>query len=79
MVAKDSIEKPWLEEKKSKWPIIIPYTGIIIGLGLAGLQMWLGYASVVQNKYCLVMHDDFDGPILNPSIWNHEVQLGGFG
>jgi len=79
IVAKESIEKPWLDEPKSRWPVIIPYFGIFVGLALAGLQMYLGWASVIQNKYCLVMEDGFDGAILNSSLWNYEVQAGGFG
>jgi len=79
IVAKENIEKPWMDEPKSKWPVLVPYLGIIIGLILAGYQMYLGWASVIQNKYCLVMEDNFDGDVLNSSIWNYETQLGGFG
>lgn len=79
MVTKEFIEKPWLDEKKSIWPVIIPYFGICVGFGLMGLQMYLGWASVAKNTYCLVMEDHFDGPTLNTSLWNYEIQLGGFG
>lgn len=78
-VAKESIEKPWLEKPKSKWPTILPCAGLLGGLALIALQMYLGWASVKINKYCLVMEDSFKGPTLNTSLWNQEVQLGGFG
>ena len=32
-----------------------------------------------QHEYCLVMEDNFDGPSVNTSIWDFEVQVGGFG
>jgi len=79
IVPKESIEKPWLDVPQSKWPVIIVYFGICVGLGLVGFQMYLGWASVVINKYCLVMEDNFDELSLNSSLWNYEMQLGGFG
>ena len=78
-VAKSEIEKPWLDEPRSKWPFIIPVTGIVCGLALIGVQIYLGWASIPRHKYCLVMEDQFEGSTLNASNWNQEVELGGFG
>lgn len=79
-VGKGEVEKPWLAKKhpKEKWVTIIPLIGILIGLGISGFLVWDGYSSVVQNKYCPVMDDDFSGG-LNTNIWSKEIEIGGFG
>ncbi|KAL2753991.1 glycoside hydrolase family 16 protein [Sodiomyces alcalophilus JCM 7366] len=79
-IRKEDIQKPWLEKNhpKEKWVTILPVIGILIGLGISGFLVWDGYRSVVQNKYCLVLEDDFSNG-LNSDIWTREVEVGGYG
>lgn len=79
LVAKTEIEKPWTKERRSVWPTVIPCFGFVCGLALIAVMIWLGVRSVPKHEYCLIMEDDFDGPTLNTSIWQYEIQLGGFG
>ncbi|GAC96000.1 glycoside hydrolase [Pseudozyma hubeiensis SY62] len=52
--------------------------GVTIGV-LAGAGFLVqGFLSVKKNNYCLVLEDNFDGP-LDTSVWKHELQTGGFG
>ncbi|XMA09604.1 hypothetical protein WAI453_002395 [Rhynchosporium graminicola] len=78
-VAKSEIEKPWIGERQSVWPTIIPCFGFACGLALMAVMIYLGVDSVPRHKYCLIMEDEFEGPTLNTSIWDFEVQIGGFG
>ena len=78
-IAKSEIEKPWVKERKCDWPTIIPCFGFACGLALMAVMVYLGLDSVPRHRYCLVMEDNFDGPSLNKSLWNQEVQLGGYG
>ena len=78
-ITKQEIKKPWIEERRSIWPTIIPCFGFACGLALMAVMVYLGVDSVPRHKYCLVMEDNFDGPTLNSSLWNVEVQLGGYG
>jgi hypothetical protein len=73
--------KPWAEKKDSskKWHTIIPLMGIFVGLGLAALECWQGYTSVVNKSYCLVYDEDFSSGTLDSNIWTKEVGVGGFG
>lgn len=75
------IVKPWTEKKDSqkKWHTIIPLIGIVVGLGLAALECWQGYNSVVNKNYCLIFDEDFSSANLNPNVWTKEVSVGGFG
>jgi hypothetical protein len=68
-----------VKERKSDWPTIIPCFGFACGLALMAVMVYLGVDSVPRHQYCLVMEDKFDGPSLNKSLWNEEVQVGGFG
>jgi hypothetical protein len=79
-VRKGEVEKPWALKKhpKEKWVTIIPLIGIFIGLGISGFLVWDGIRSVVKHKYCLVLDEDWTQGIRD-SVWQHEVQLGGFG
>lgn len=47
--------------------------GVVIIFTLAILQ-W----SSRNHTYCLALDEDFNGP-LNTTLWNHDVQVGGFG
>lgn len=79
-VRKEDIQKPWLEKKdpKEKWVTILPIIGILIGLGISGFLVWDGYRSVIQNKYCIVLDEDFSRG-LRSSVWTKEVEVGGYG
>ena len=78
-LATGGVEKPWLLEKDSreKWVTILPLIGIAIGCGLAAYLGYSGWASVETHKFCLVYEDNFDN--FNNDVWQHEVQVGGFG
>ncbi|KAK1758048.1 glycoside hydrolase [Echria macrotheca] len=79
-VRKGEVEKPWTAkvDPKEKWVTILPVLGIVLGLAISGILIWDGIRSVVKHNYCLVLEENFDGP-LDTSVWEHEVQLGGFG
>ncbi|KAF4962185.1 hypothetical protein FSARC_9700 [Fusarium sarcochroum] len=74
------VEKPWLEKTnpKEKWVTILPILAILIGLVGSGFLVWDGIRSVVKNKYCSVMDEDFSQG-LNPNVWTKEVEVGGYG
>lgn len=74
------LEKPWLEKKDSNeiWVTVLPILGILIGLGISAALVWEGVNSVVKHNYCLVLDDDFSGG-LDKTVWNYEIELGGFG
>ncbi|KAF2446948.1 glycoside hydrolase family 16 protein [Karstenula rhodostoma CBS 690.94] len=79
---KSKIEKPWLHGKRDpreKWQTILPMTGFLIGLAVAGLLIWEGYHSVSRNLYCEIMTDDFSSGRLNESLWSTEIEVGGYG
>ncbi|KIW12162.1 hypothetical protein PV08_09437 [Exophiala spinifera] len=72
----------WLREKKDprqKWLSIIPLAGLVLGLCVSAVNVYVGYRNVPVHKYCLIYEDDFRSPHLNKSIWLQEVQVGGFG
>jgi hypothetical protein len=52
--------------------------GIVIGLGISGFLVWDGLRSVVKHNYCLELEENWSNGI-NPSIWQKEVQVNGFG
>ena len=76
---KKGVEKPWLQEKdpREKWVTILPLTGVLIGCGLAAYLGYNGWSSVETHKFCLVYEDNFDN--FNQDVWQHEIQVGGFG
>ncbi|KXX82326.1 Beta-1,3-glucan-binding protein [Madurella mycetomatis] len=79
-VRKGEVEKPWTKtaDPKEKWVTILPIIGIIIGLGISGFLVWDGIRSVVHHEYCPVLDEDWSNGF-NPSIWQKEVQVNGFG
>ena len=79
LAAMGGVEKPWLKEKdpREKWVTILPVIGILFGCGLAGYLGYSGWASVETHKFCLVYQDNFDN--FNTDVWQHEIQVGGFG
>jgi hypothetical protein len=75
------IRKPWLEEEDSskKWLLIIPLSGMVMGLFIASMIIYGGIKVVVKHKYCDLFIENFNGMTLNESVWTKEVELGGFG
>ena len=54
------------------------FLGVSLGLlGAAGIIVE-GFLNTKQYKYCLVLEDNFDGP-LDTSVWKHKIETGGFG
>ncbi|KAI1392626.1 glycoside hydrolase family 16 protein [Hypoxylon trugodes] len=78
-IKKGEVEKPWLAKKepREKWVVILPVSGLLIGLALSGFFVWDGIHSVVKHNYCLVLEDNFS--TFNDAVWTKEVQVGGFG
>jgi len=74
------VEKPWTKKSdpKEKWVTILPVLGIVVGLAISAFLIWDGIQSVVKHTYCDVLDEDFSHG-LDPSIWEQEVQVGGFG
>ncbi|KAK9467991.1 concanavalin A-like lectin/glucanase domain-containing protein [Lipomyces arxii] len=76
-----SAEKPWLThrsraEKSLSWIIVVAF---VLGLGVIGVLTWYGTTEIVNNKFCIILDEDFSSGQLNTDIWQHEVQTGGFG
>lgn len=81
-VRKGEVEKPWLEIKHPQDRIIkwIPYVGMFVGVVAAALVIWDGLRGAIRTgPFCTVYSDDFSSGTLNPSIWEKEVEVGGFG
>lgn len=81
-VRKDEVIKPWVKEPRDpaeKWIEIIPLIGLLVGIGIAGVLIWDGLRNVIDHKYCPVLIDDFSHGIVDPNIWQPEIQLGGYG
>ncbi|KAK5213620.1 hypothetical protein LTR20_008110 [Exophiala xenobiotica] len=75
-------DRSWLQQKKDprqRWLSMFPLIGIILGLIIAGVYIFLGVRSVPQHKYCMIYEDDFTSGTLDPDVWTKEVEVGGFG
>lgn len=78
---KQDIEMPWLDKhhtSKEKLTDALPIIGAFLGLVIAALLVWDGWASVINYNYVLVYDDDFSNGLDN-FIWEPEIQVGGFG
>lgn len=81
---KEEIAKPWMDNKKEKrigtmWHWLFPLIGTIIGIGGAGVQIFFSSQKYSAFAMCPVLDEDFSSGVLNPDIWTHEVEVGGFG
>lgn len=78
-IKKDELERPWLNQKdaREKWVTIIPIVGLVCGLAVAGLLVWMGLRSAVDHNYCPVLDEDFSS--WNDAVWTKEVEVGGYG
>lgn len=72
--------KPWKDEKDGRLLAIaiIPWLGMLVGIVLGAYLVYSGYAGVPRHKFCQILDEDWSNGI-NPAVWSHEVQLGGFG
>ncbi|BFZ65356.1 hypothetical protein YB2330_006522 [Saitoella coloradoensis] len=70
----------WSVETKSRWRLIqtLPWVGVGLGLALSGFLAWYAWQAVPTIFYNIVLNEDFSSGTIDPSVWNHEVQLGGF-
>lgn len=77
---KESLEKPWKNQKdpKEKWVTIIPIFGVVLGLIVSGILIWDGLRTVTNHTYCLKYEDNFQSG-LNENVWTREIELGGYG
>lgn len=76
------ITKPWVgkKDKAARISYFLTYSMLLVGIIGAGLRCYTGWRSVpMMGKLCLVMEDDFSGNDLDTSVWEREVDLGGFG
>lgn len=76
----EEIKKPWLDKPDrglvvARWLYIFFAVMGIVGGGLLGWNNWRKIPRV--GNVCLVLEDNFD--TLDPNIWNHEVEVSGFG
>ncbi|WVR06512.1 hypothetical protein IAU60_003543 [Kwoniella sp. DSM 27419] len=79
---KGEIYKPWLEQRDPalRWARWITIVSIILGVAIAGVICYDGYASVPKlGKVCPVLNDDFSSGSIDSSKWQHEVRLDGYG
>ncbi|PQE03298.1 glycoside hydrolase family 16 protein [Rutstroemia sp. NJR-2017a BBW] len=65
--------------KKEALLWIMPLCGLLLGLGLTGLVIYLKLKTIQHHKYCPVLNDDFSSGTLDPKVWTKEVQVGGYG
>ncbi|KAF5591840.1 beta glucan-binding protein [Fusarium pseudocircinatum] len=79
-VKKGTVERPYLAVKDPRgiWITVIPAFGIVVGLLAIALLTWSGYKSVDKHQYCTVFRDDFSNGF-NSTIWNKQVEVGGYG
>ncbi|KAF2636440.1 concanavalin A-like lectin/glucanase [Massarina eburnea CBS 473.64] len=72
--------KPWLQNRdpREKWVTIIPIMGVVAGLILGGFLVWDGLRSVTNYRYCTVLDENFSNG-LDGTIWQKEVEVGGYG
>jgi hypothetical protein len=67
------------KDPKEKFLWIIPLTGLLVGLAITGILIYLKIGRLSSFKYCPVLDDDFSSGVLNPSIWTAENEVGGYG
>lgn len=78
---KERIRKPWLARPQNSREILadaLPIIGAAFGIIIAAILVWDGWRTVINHKYILLYEDDFSNG-LDKSIWEPEIQVGGFG
>jgi len=79
---KDDILRPSTTDVQLKfriWYWLLPLFGAVFGIGVAGFQVYLKASPYFGLSFCPVLMEEFSSPTLNPAIWTHEIQVGGFG
>ena len=77
-------DKPWVKvkDRRERWSWWLTFAVCWIGVGCAGLVIYLGWTGVHQLKdadLCLVLDEEFNGGTLDTNTWTVDVELGGFG
>jgi hypothetical protein len=67
------------KDPKEKFLWIIPLSGLLLGIVITGLLIYLKIGRLSSYSYCSVLNDDFSSGTLNPSIWTAEQEVGGYG
>ncbi|KAK0544090.1 hypothetical protein OC846_006017 [Tilletia horrida] len=78
------VPKPWLESKTRRsadrrafWLLI---GASLLGVAAVGALVATQILSLPKSEpHCLILDENFDGDSINPAIWQHEIQTGGFG
>ncbi|KAI0033592.1 glycoside hydrolase family 16 protein [Vararia minispora EC-137] len=76
------VSKPWIEKKdmRARLAYFLTYGMMLVGCAAAAIRCYFDWRVVqLLGRVCLVLDENFDGPGLNPDVWQHEVDLGGFG
>lgn len=67
------------KDPKEKFLWIIPLSGLLLGLAITGVMIYLQIGRTSPHKYCSVLDDDFSSGVLNPAVWTKEIEVGGYG
>jgi hypothetical protein len=67
------------KDPKEKFLWIIPLSGLLFGIAITGVLIYLQIGRLSTSNYCPVLDDDFSSGSLNPSIWTAEQEVGGYG
>jgi len=77
-------DKPWLTkpEPNARSSYLLTLFCIFLGFIAAAALAFFGLRSVPlldENHLCMVLDESFSGNSLDESVWNYDIQLGGFG
>lgn len=80
-----TIEKSWLQSQsriKADRKVYWTFCSLSVFLSICALSAT--FVTTIldlpkSHKYCLAFQDDFQGDSIDHTIWNHEVQTGGWG
>jgi hypothetical protein len=67
------------KDPKEKFLWIIPLCGLLLGLAITGVLIYLKIGRLSPHNYCPVLDDDFSSGVLNPAVWTKEIEVGGYG
>lgn len=70
-------ERKKVPNEKYLW--IFPVSGLVLGVCLTSLIIYLKLSGLSVHKFCPVLDEVFSGGSLDPKIWTKEVECGGFG
>ncbi|ORY16517.1 glycosyl hydrolase [Clohesyomyces aquaticus] len=77
---KGEYNQPWLDDKRiqrTKYSNWIVWLFVLLALCVSGYLSYDGAKGAKNGDYCLILDDKFDN--IDPAVWSHEVQIGGFG